>query len=39
MLPACPQCHCTSLLVLEVYRKCPLCNWKGLVGETKHVDG
>jgi Bifunctional DNA primase/polymerase, N-terminal/AAA domain/Primase C terminal 2 (PriCT-2) len=26
---ACPQCHCTSLLVLGEYRKCPLCHWKG----------
>ena len=39
VLPACPQCHCTSLLVLGAYRKCPLCNWKGLAGEAKHVDG
>ena len=30
---ACPQCHCTNLLVLGAYRKCPLCLWKGPAGE------
>jgi hypothetical protein len=28
-MEACPQCHCTSLLVVGAYRKCPLCSWKG----------
>jgi putative DNA primase/helicase len=27
---ACPQCHCTHLLVLSgAYRRCALCPWKG----------
>ena len=30
----CPQCRCTSLLVLGAYRKCPLCNWKGTADEA-----
>jgi hypothetical protein len=36
---ACPQCRCSHLLALGVYRKCPLCAWTGKLPAAGEAEG